>query len=110
MLRRGTPVRIDWEDSASYGGWQADSHDMKSGKVSSIGYVFGINKEGIILTTSLARVPANPDVVALDSLVVPHGCIRNLQVLDLAAIDAKPMPLQLEGVIVGEEITVDADP
>lgn len=104
MLRCGSPVYVEWTDSASYAGWRPDTDGMQVGKVRSVGYVFGVNKEGIILTTSLANVPGVADVVALDSVVIPHNCIQNLQVLELAAIEAKPMLLQLEGVIVGEEI------
>lgn len=100
VLRRGTPVYIEWNDSASYAGWRLDTEGMQVGKVRSIGYVFGVNNEGIILATSLARAPGQPDVVALDPVIVPHSAVENLQVLDLAA--GVKAPLQLEGTFVEE--------
>lgn len=104
QLRRGTPVFIEWDDSASYGGWRGDTHGMTTGQVKSIGFVFGVNDDGIILTTSLAKAPPDPDLIAaLDTLIIPHGCIRRVQVLELKGA---PMPMQIEGVLAEEETTI----
>jgi hypothetical protein len=100
QLRRGTPVFIEWDDSASYGGWRGDTRGMTTGHVKSIGFVFGVKDEGIILTTSLAHTPEPDLIAALDTLIIPHGCIRNVQTLDLKPV---PMPVQIEGTIAKEE-------
>lgn len=100
-LRHGTPVFIEWDDSASFGGWRGDTQGMKTGQVKSIGFVFGIKDDGIILTTSLAKPPQDPDIIAaLDTLIIPHGCIRRIQVLELKG---EHIPLQIEGVLATEE-------
>jgi hypothetical protein len=110
VLRCGMPVYVEWDDSASYGGWRPDTRGMKVGRVRSIGYVFGVNKDGIILTTSLATIPTSLDVVALDPVVIPHGCIQNLQVLTVSAeppvLEAKATEgLKLNGIVVEENTT-----
>lgn len=102
QLRRGTPVFIEWDDSASYAGWRGDTAGMKTGQVKSIGFVFGVNDDGIILTASLAKVP-EPDIIAgLDNVIIPHGCIKRIQIIE---IKGEKLPMQLEGELVTEEPT-----
>ena len=100
-LRHGTPVFIEWDDSASFGGWRGDTHGMKTGRVKSLGFVFGVKDDGVILTTSLAKTPQDPDIIAaLDTLIIPHGCIRRIQVLELKG---ERFPIQIEGVLATDE-------
>lgn len=100
-LRHGTPVFIEWDDSASFGGWRGDTQGMKTGQVKSIGFVFGVKDDGVILTTSLAKPPQDPDIIAaLDTLIIPHGCIRRIQVLELKG---ERFPIQIEGVLATDE-------
>lgn len=101
VLHRGTPVFIEWSDSASYGGWRADTFGMETGQVRSIGYVFGVTDEGIILATSLASAPPTNNLVALDPVVIPIGAIKRMQVLAVAP-EQSLAKIQLEGVLVEE--------
>lgn len=96
---------MEWDDSASFGGWRGDTHGMTTGQVKSVGFVFGVNKDGLILTTSLAKSPPDPDIIAaLDTLIIPHGCIRRIQVLDMKG---EPAPIQIEGVLATNEMEAE---
>ena len=70
-------IRVDWEDSASGGGWnRLDDFKDRHGTLScqSVGYVAKSDKDVVMLVQSVCE---NGDVN--DSISIPRKCIKRVR-------------------------------
>lgn len=70
--------RVEWEDSASLGGWRTEEKILKDARTTvnivSVGYLVRKGKQEIVLCQSYDEQGKINDTIS-----IPVGCVRNIR-------------------------------